>query len=197
MQTKSNVWIVLHPGQNTIFQTRLENLVTESGSAEAVIAQPTRVHALLFMSYFDNWRWFLQDKGEDFAKVRPGTTVKYYQHILIAGKSERLFAADIGANNSLDISFERLQYWRDLEDRVMPLSSMLRAKLGLLDALEQMSAKFAAETANSQNEHGFVQTNFFRARKSSVEALMASAIGLQKRIHGVLNLVSFESLKVS
>jgi hypothetical protein len=84
MQTKSNVWIVLHPGRNTIFQTRLENLVTESGSAEAVIAQPTRIHALLFISYFDNWRWFLQDKGEDFAKVRPGTTVNYYQHILIA-----------------------------------------------------------------------------------------------------------------
>jgi Mg2+ and Co2+ transporter CorA len=79
----------------------------------------------------------------------------------------------------------------------MPLSSMLRAKLGLLDALEQMSVKFAAETTNSQNEHGLVQTNFFRARKSSVEALMASANGLQKRIHGVLNLVSFESLKVS
>jgi len=84
MQTKSNVWIVLHPGQNTIFQTRLENLVTESGSAEAIIAQPTRVHALLFISYFDNWRWFLQDKGEDFANVRPGMTVKYYQHVLIA-----------------------------------------------------------------------------------------------------------------
>jgi hypothetical protein len=79
----------------------------------------------------------------------------------------------------------------------MPLPSMLRAKLGLLDALEQMSVKFAAETTNSQNEHGFVQTNFFCARKSSVEALMASANGLQKRIHGVLNLVSFKSLKVS
>lgn len=86
----------------------------------------------------------------------------------------------------LDISFNKLQSWRDLEDRIMPLASIFQALSDLLDVLEVIDNKFCANLNGNQLP---LQTNFFRSRKGAVKALMTSARGLQHRIHGVLSLV--------
>jgi hypothetical protein len=102
-----------------------------------------------------------------------------------------VFTADIlEGNNYLDISFEKLQSWRDLEDQVIPLTSIFQATQDLLQELEKMAIRFVERTDRRVTQaNGQVQINFFSSRRSITQALMASATGLQKRIHGVLNLV--------
>jgi hypothetical protein len=93
----------------------------------------------------------------------------------------------------LDISFNKLQSWRDLEDRIMPLASIFQALSDLLDVLEVIDEKFRANLSGNQLP---LQTNFFRSRKGAVKALMTSARGLQHRIHGVLSLVKTKSERI-
>jgi hypothetical protein len=66
--TDSNLWIILHPREKSEFQTRLAGLVSEPGTVQALVSQPHRVHALLFTSYFDNFRWWLKEIGDKFSE---------------------------------------------------------------------------------------------------------------------------------
>lgn len=102
-----------------------------------------------------------------------------------------MFTADIlEGNHYLDISFEKLQSWRELEDQVIPLPSIFQATQDLLQKLEKMALRFVQRSnAGMLLEDGQLQVNFFSSRRSITQALVASATGLQKRIHGVLNLV--------
>jgi len=73
---------------------------------------------------------------------------------------------------------------------VIPLTSIFQATQDLLQELEKMAIRFVQRTDRSVTQaNGRVQINFFSSRRSITQALMASATGLQKRIHGVLNLV--------
>lgn len=64
----NNLWIILHPKENSEFQTRLVGLANQLGSVQTLVAQPHRVHALLFSSYFDNFRWWLKEIGDKFSE---------------------------------------------------------------------------------------------------------------------------------
>lgn len=66
--TNSNFWIVLHPKEKSEFQMRLLDLAQQTGSVGKLVAQPQRVHALLFSSYFDNFRSWLKEIGDKFSK---------------------------------------------------------------------------------------------------------------------------------
>jgi Mg2+ and Co2+ transporter CorA len=107
-----------------------------------------------------------------------------------------LFVANIDGEEYVDISFKKLQLWRDLEDRIMPLTSMFQVLLDLLETLEKVDQRFAARSRtdelnmSSDSSASKGKTDFFRSRKGAVKALMASASGLQKRIHGVLGLLA-------
>jgi hypothetical protein len=192
----SNVFFLLHPSKMSAFETTLNTFAAQDGSAAALLAQPARVHAMLFSTYFDNWRAFLQDKGENFHGVRSHRFPHSAQSATDFIQAEKLFVANIDAEEYLDISFKKLQTWRDLEDRVMPLASMFQAQLDLLDILQEIDNRFAeaastsTTTAPDGREVLSVKSKFFHSRKGPVKALMASSTGLQKRIHGVLNLLA-------
>ena len=72
----------------------------------------------------------------------------------------------------------------------LPTTSILEAALDLLDTLDMLdviaTANIPGKTANVRS-----QVRFFRSRKSVVKALMTSASGLKKRIHGAVSLVKF------
>lgn len=71
----------------------------------------------------------------------------------------------------------------------MPLSSIFQATQNLLQELEKMAIKFNRPGTSLGRGYGQMQVNFFSSQRSIAQSLMASANGLQKRIHGVLNLV--------
>lgn len=73
---------------------------------------------------------------------------------------------------------------------MIPLASIFQATQDLLLQLEKMAGKFVQRpNSGLLQADGQLQINFFSSRRSITQALMASSTGLQKRIHGVLNLV--------
>lgn len=73
--TNANLWIILHPRENSEFQMRLVALVSQPGAVEVLAAQPHRIHALLFTSYFDNFRWWLKEIGD---KLSEGVKMRFF-----------------------------------------------------------------------------------------------------------------------
>jgi len=55
-----NLWLLLHPMQNSKAQTRM-GLATDKLCAEEMAKDPLRFHVLIMSSYVDNWRWYLHD----------------------------------------------------------------------------------------------------------------------------------------
>lgn len=94
---------------------------------------------------------------------------------------------------SLDVRFEKMQWWRDLEDHIMPLESIFAANLKVLEALELVDNILrTASSGNAYNQTDvtpMLPLNLFASRQNHVRSHMASAAGLQKRMHGALNLV--------
>ena len=111
-------------------------------------------------------------------------------------QAERLFALDYKGNHYLDVSFEKLQWWSDLEDRVIPVASILEATLDLLNTLDEIDVRMQPAQSSLPAMRNAAtrrfQTRFFKSRQGIVKALMTSATGLKKRMHGALSLVSLE-----
>ena len=114
--------------------------------------------------------------------------------MLIPIKADKLFALDYKEEHYRDISFEKLQWWRDLEDRIIPCATILEATLVTLDAFDR--AQKLTQSDDNRLHQGInaapdVKFSYFRSRKALVEALRLSASGLRQRIHGALNLVGY------
>ena len=81
--TDSSLWIILHPREKSEFQARLTGLASQPGTVQSLVAQPHRVHALLFASYFDNFRWWLKEIGDKFSEgVSTRSSPLEPQHVL-------------------------------------------------------------------------------------------------------------------
>jgi hypothetical protein len=73
-----DLFILLHPNSNGILESRLLSMLGTESSSTAESSQlaqfrkdPYRLHLLVMSSFFDNWRWYFRDLGEDFrAEVR-------------------------------------------------------------------------------------------------------------------------------
>lgn len=62
----TDLWIILHPKTESVFQRRLERLFWDVQSTANVRLNPATVHLLLFSSYIENWRWYLSQLSETF-----------------------------------------------------------------------------------------------------------------------------------
>jgi len=160
----SHLFLLLHPREDSTFLQQLEACVDAAARPSNLALRPFVVHQMLMNSYVENWRLFLRDQGTDFIT-----------------SADKLFALDMSTDHFRDISFEKLQWWRDLEDRIMPLTSILQASADVLDVLESVQA-----TMPQASE---IQALSFASRKGLLTALRTSGIGLQKRIHGALSLL--------
>lgn len=60
---RKNIWIFIHPMQDSKVAKRLENSTTAEVGAEP---DPFRMHLLIFSSYVDNWRLYIHDLNRQF-----------------------------------------------------------------------------------------------------------------------------------
>ena len=65
---KSNLFLVLHPREDSIFQRQLEAHVGRTTTGGGLAGCPMAVHRMLFESYIGNWRLFLGEQGKLFIK---------------------------------------------------------------------------------------------------------------------------------
>lgn len=98
------------------------------------------------------------------------------------GQSDEVFTADIHMKGSqgLNLNFDKLQAWRDLSDRVMPLGALFDATLRTIDALHKIGQQGTPLTGRD---------NFFVTQRSLLLGIKSSAEVLQNRIKGVIDLV--------
>ena len=97
-------------------------------------------------------------------------------------QSDEVFTADIHMKGSqgLNINFDKLQGWRDLSDRVMPLGALFGATLRTIDALYEIGKEGNPPTG---------RVSFLVNQRSLLLGITSSAEVLQNRIKGVIDLV--------
>ena len=68
-----DLYIVLHPTKDTIFNQYLESIANDDELSKrrvsALYHQPSGLHLSICSSYIDNWRWYLRDIGHSFKDV--------------------------------------------------------------------------------------------------------------------------------
>lgn len=58
----------MHPIEDSVLQTAVERLAETDRGASLLHQNPLLIHELLFQSYIGNWRFFLRERGSDFAE---------------------------------------------------------------------------------------------------------------------------------
>jgi hypothetical protein len=99
----------------------------------------------------------------------------------------------------IDVRFDRMQFWRDFEDRLVPLEAHFSCLLSQLEMLQRCDTflTHANQTGGTRDtEERSLKTipaQYFASRVAAVKALMASAHTLSKRVHNASRLVSIPS----
>ncbi|KAJ9615175.1 hypothetical protein H2200_001249 [Cladophialophora chaetospira] len=172
----AHTFVLLLPEQNGAIQSSLEQIIGCHDHTDIVLSRPMLVHALLFAAHSDNWRTVLKERGDQFSD------------------NENLFAQDM-EDLQLDVRFDRMQFWRDLEDRLAPLEPLFLALLSQLEVLQRCDTflTHANQTGGvagaEERSLKALPAEYFRSRMNLVKGLMTSAQGLQKRIHNASRLV--------
>jgi hypothetical protein len=63
---KAELWILLHPRQDSPFQKTLNAWAAEQASSLEGNYADLKLSSFLFASYFDNWRWYLNDLATEY-----------------------------------------------------------------------------------------------------------------------------------
>lgn len=64
-----NIWILLHPKQKSIVQTRLEDCALEWDERKGSFDDWELTHILVLSSYFDDWRWYLKSLSAEVERI--------------------------------------------------------------------------------------------------------------------------------
>jgi hypothetical protein len=102
-------------------------------------------------------------------------------------QSDEVFTADIHMKGSqgLNINFDKLQGWRDLSDRVMPLGALFGATLRTIDGLYEIGKEGNPPAG---------RVSFLVNQRSLLLGINSSTEVLQNRIKGVIDLVRIWSV---
>jgi hypothetical protein len=170
----SNLWIFLHPRNNSVMQKRLEAAVSSWETSGAQSANWDLTHLLALSSYFGDWRWFLKS---------------------LSGEIEHL------ANDALSLDFsseahdkrglETLQSLHHLEDKVLPLSARLRSMLLTVTTLkEHQDILFSVKSRDQPVD----VSQEFQSYQTRLQGHLASVELLEKRTQEILKLVRYRGL---
>jgi hypothetical protein len=72
---KHDLFILLHPHQDSLLEDRLLSILRLSSKVENrqtdysnLYQNPYQIHQLILSSYTDNWRWYFRYLGDQFAR---------------------------------------------------------------------------------------------------------------------------------
>ena len=89
--TDFDLWIMIHPVNDSILERRLIALTVDGEVSRSMLPKlyhdPFKLHLLVYSSYFDNWRWYLQFLGEQVKQkvLIRRFSISFYLRYLING----------------------------------------------------------------------------------------------------------------
>jgi hypothetical protein len=87
-KTKTSLWILLNPMPNSRVQQRLDDSVLQQNWLKDSYPDLQQLHLMVISSYIHNWRWYLDDIGEEF-EATVGISQRIF-HAVFALISQRL-----------------------------------------------------------------------------------------------------------
>jgi hypothetical protein len=93
------------------------------------------------------------------------------------------------ADFDASMNFEAMLNLRSLQDRLLSVPVILERTISTIDTLEKMNEHLLSKRISDQTETDLIR-GALKGLRMRVEAHVASASMLQKRVHGVENLVS-------
>jgi hypothetical protein len=170
----ANLWIFLHPKNNSVVQKRLEAALSMWSNSSSRSANWDLMHLLVLSSYFGDWRWYLKS---------------------LSGEIEYL------AKDALSLDFsneahdkrglETLQSLHNLQDKVLPLSARLRAMLATVSTLKQHEDIFFP---GENKDQSIIVADELRSYETQLQCHLDHVELLEKRVQEILKLVRHRGL---
>jgi hypothetical protein len=198
---KGDLWIFLHPKNDSVVQKRLEAAVATWSSSASSQGNWPLIHLLVLSSYFGDWRWFLKGlSGEIEHLVRAIDFFFSFPPTLMA---KAIVLTDEQASDALSLDFsteahykrglETLQNLHNLEDKVLPLAPRLRSMLATVTSLREYESLFFSDASNEKSQPVIVADEL-RSYETRIHGHLASVELLEKRVQEILKLVRYRGL---
>lgn len=164
------------------------------------------IHLLVLSTYFHNWQLYLTVLNNEFEDI-----VSTNLHFETAALVVCVFCAYVYLQAQMVLTIqwndprdfedgqERLQRLHYLQDRVFGVSPRLRALLDILGTLDALkSVTLHMEEKSSSGSAEYRQRFFFELREYEVSTagLLESARSLERRMEGILKMVSSNSRSI-
>ncbi|KAL3431438.1 hypothetical protein BDV09DRAFT_188408 [Aspergillus tetrazonus] len=167
-----NLWILLHVCPQSKLQRQIEYVL--STNPNALLAEWSSMHLLVFSTYLSGWRWCIRNLGDEIERT-----------------------VDIAL--TLDFSKPRARDHKDglvqllkqeyLGDRLVPLSARLRAALRTLRHLEQISS-LSHFKGVSREQQGGSMSGQVAHHITELEGHIESVQVLERKVRGISDLLA-------
>ena len=189
--TDFDLWILLQPVEDSVIEKRLldlQTLATRTAAElekikldlERICTTPFRLHALIFNSYLDNWRWYFRHLGDRFEKEVSSTlTCVDAKHVLtvVGAQNDRALSLDRRSPTTSSLSFKLVQSLRNSHDTILSSRACCSGDLDVLQGL----------TKHCQSE--FKDISSIPAMEGRLKGYVDSLDVLQGRIRNTIDLV--------
>ncbi|OJJ46048.1 hypothetical protein ASPZODRAFT_67019 [Penicilliopsis zonata CBS 506.65] len=108
LRTKQSTWVFLHPTKKSLFQTRLEQIVTSQQECLKLQAHPLLLHNVLLSTVFPQWRECLA----------------YYEHKVLRSSTSTM---TVHVQDSLQIDHQTLKSVRFVENRCQSFQTIFHS----------------------------------------------------------------------
>lgn len=155
--------ILLHAMLDSKAQKRLDEIFSAGRYNTNLNSTPLRLHVLIFTTYMDNWRWYMDDLGE-----------------LCLQLENKGFTTEMNSKADRSLSFRTLQELRNLESKFIATTTILKATLAVLKHLEAIGGKLGQTgTGEKQSQ---LQVEDLEDIPSELRALTACSFRYQSYI---------------
>lgn len=156
-----DLFIVLHPVQNSLFETCITNLEGNGPACAKICTDPFKLHSMLFNSYLDNWRWYFRYLGDIFSE-----------------DNNKAMIVDPEKNDA-STAFRRVQSLRNIIDIVIFARACCTADLEVLHRLQNFGQASLKQNTDVQS------------RETNLRDYISGADGLQNRLRNAIDLVGY------
>ncbi|KAH7350699.1 hypothetical protein BKA65DRAFT_243414 [Rhexocercosporidium sp. MPI-PUGE-AT-0058] len=165
--TPTNLWILLHPMQNSVVSKRLENITAEDIRNDA---NPLRFHLLITSSYIDNWRMYLHDMTREFLELE-----------------SNLMTSELRDREEYTmLNFDTLQTLRHLAGKLIPIPAILQASIKTIKSISAMVITLGTTTDLTRTAPESRKTQYhLQLCQSRLESYLESCYVLQARIENM------------
>ncbi|KAL3494903.1 hypothetical protein BJX62DRAFT_222935 [Aspergillus germanicus] len=167
-----NLWLILHACPSSKLQRQIEQMV--SACPNALLAEWSSMHLLVFSTYLGGWRWCIRNLGDEIEQTVDIALTLDFSKPKARDHKDGL------------VQLLKQQY---LGDRLVPLAARLRAALHTLRQFEKMNSLLRSKEFSSEEQCQSTADQVAH-HISGLEGHIESVQVLERKVRGISDLLA-------